>query len=101
MSCPVEALRLQAPESLLQHYEDLRRQSLEGGLSQERDVFARQGMIAWMRAWCHCAPSTLAWPLATPRGRAEKRWVPIPAALQAEVTRVLASIALEVFQEVS
>jgi hypothetical protein len=82
-------------EELTAHYEQLRddvlNRSAHGfGLA----LFLQQGMTAWMRAWCECAHAP-----QTPPASAVPLAAPLPSAVRAQLTLILASMLTRPRQE--
>ena len=57
-------------------------------------LFLQQGMTAWMRAWSECANAP-----QTPPAAAVPLAVPLPAAVRAQLTLILASMLTHPLQE--
>ncbi len=80
---------------LTAHYEQLRADALNrSGHGFGLALFLQQGMTAWMRAWSECAntqkpPSASTVPLAAP----------LPSAVRAQLTLILASMLTRPRQE--
>ncbi len=82
---------------LTDRYEELRCHALTGGHGLGLSLLVRRGLIAWLETWSSCAPASV--PVRSDAIAPQRP--ALSTALQAEVARLLAGMALTCYQEVT